>query len=82
MKVESTFMLEKVGLVVVGPYGIMSRFHNGDEVTIIKPDGKEHTCKAYLVHSSPNPKNLFSLSLPGLTKEDVPIGSDIVWGWF
>lgn len=81
MIVKDTFVISNK-LVVVGDHGLLSPLHSGDTVTVITPAGKELEAQAFINLPTPNPRGLLSLTLEGLGKEDVPIGSEILWGWF
>lgn len=82
MKVEGVFNITGHGLVVVGDHGLLSPLHNGDIVYIETPEGKKLEATAYINLHTPSPNGKLSLTLVGVTKEDIPVGSEILWGWF
>jgi hypothetical protein len=77
--VEDTFFITGHGLVPVP--GIVpidgERFRVGDPLLLKRPDGSElRTTIGGLEILSPNPTNQVVVVLKGLTKEDVPVGTE------
>jgi len=79
-KVEDTFSIAGRGLVFVPgivPIGD-ERFRVGDPLLLRRPDG---TCLETVISGlalcCPNPRHEVDVLLKGLTKHDVPIGTEI-----
>jgi len=79
-KVEDTFLITGRGLVPIPgivPVG-EERFRAGDPILLKRPDGSElATAIGGLEMLDPNPPPYVVIMLKGLTKEDVPIGTEI-----
>ncbi len=78
--VEDTFQIEGRGLEIVGKDNKDStiKIKPGDEMIIVKPNKEELRTK-FIGFSMFSPPNFEVLSTPlqNLTKEDVPIGSEV-----
>ncbi|HEY9680599.1 MAG TPA: hypothetical protein V6C86_03315 [Oculatellaceae cyanobacterium] len=76
--VEDTFDITGRGLVVIsGPNIYPTHFKSGNKVSLKRPNGELLEHCAYVEMNTPNPQKILALSLPGLTKNDVPIGTEI-----
>jgi hypothetical protein len=79
-KVEATCLLRGRDLVLVP--GIISegeeRFRVGDPVILRRPDGSSVEAKiSTLEFPNPNPRHTIPIGIAGLTKSDVPIGTEV-----
>ena len=78
--VEDTFNISSVGLVVISKPNVHPQpFKSGSKVTLKKPDGSVIESTASVQMATPNTRRIMSLALPGLSKDDVPMGTEI---WF
>lgn len=85
-RIEDLFQITSVGLVVVpGPLRSAVECGEGLPVELRSPDGKLINAKASLRHvlqRPPPPANLaiqWLCVLTGVTKEQVPIGTEVWW---
>jgi hypothetical protein len=78
--VSDTFFIRGRGLVPVSgiiPVGD-ERFRAGDPLLLKRPDGSEvRTTIGCLEILDPNPTNQVVVLLKGLSKEDVPVGTEV-----
>jgi translation elongation factor EF-Tu-like GTPase len=78
--VEDSFAISGRGLVPVPgivPIGT-ERFKVGDSITLVRPDGtRVSTSIGGLEIMNPNPKNEIVILLRELSKEEVPIGTEV-----
>ena len=79
--VEDTFLIRGRGLSLwpgVGPEG-EERFRVGDALILKRPDGSMIAASidaAYMVFGG-QPRNSYPISVRGLAKQDVPIGTEV-----
>jgi|GEM_PF-1075200 len=80
--VEHVFEIRHRGLVLVPgivPVG-EERFKIGDPIVLRKPDGSSIETKIgglELFTTPPNPRYDFPIMIAGMTKDDVPIGTEV-----
>jgi hypothetical protein len=87
-KIAETFELRTRGLVVVSPPNCLYKLEDwkNEDVLLRRPDGSSLRNIAQLEIPSPNEKQIAAVSLPGLSKRDVPIGTEVYrqqkWQWY
>ena len=78
--VEDTFAIRERGLVLapgIIPEG-EERFRVGDPITLLKPDGSSIEAKiGGLELLDPNPRRDVVIMLAGMTKSEVPVGTEV-----
>lgn len=82
LKVEERFQLTSRGLVLVPEVSAEARerFKNGDEIRVelVRPDGTSDQGRVRLWYEHHRPGGFRMMCFPeGMTKEDVPIGTEV-----
>jgi hypothetical protein len=76
--VEDVFLIRDRGLILVPGLERDERIGVGDPLLLKMPDGSSATASvAGIEFSTPNPRHMFPILLNGLTKDDVPIGTEV-----
>jgi hypothetical protein len=79
--VEDTFLITGRGLVIAPAFPVSAyRFEAHQRVRVVRPDGEQFECRAHfqIPFQSPRAKVLsFLCALLDVSKEDVPIGSEV-----
>ncbi len=76
--VEDTFLLKDRGMVLVPGIGPEDRIRVGDPLTLKRPDDTRlRTVISGIEMNTPNPRRTYPLLIRELSKEDVPIGTEV-----